>query len=111
MCAGSYILRGGDTAAGVITRGPRITAKAETRHSTGGLWPNKGSAKSAVRRGGSVKVESTMEHQRVVAVVEDEATIREAVCFALRREGYAADAFDDGLNAWEAFGRKLPDVA
>ncbi len=52
-----------------------------------------------------------MEQQRVVAVVEDEATIREAVCFALRKEGYAADAFDDGLNAWEAFGRGLPDVA
>ena len=52
-----------------------------------------------------------MELQRTVAVVEDEPTIREAVCFALRREGYAADAFDDGLNAWQAFERRLPDVA
>jgi two-component system response regulator ChvI len=52
-----------------------------------------------------------MDLQRTVAVVEDEPTIREAVCFALRREGYAADAFDDGLNAWQAFERRLPDVA
>lgn len=52
-----------------------------------------------------------MDPQRTVAVVEDEATIREAVCFALRREGYAPDAFDDGLNAWQAFERRLPDVA
>jgi two-component system response regulator ChvI len=52
-----------------------------------------------------------MEAQRTIAVVEDEATIREAVCFALRREGYAPDAFDDGLAAWQAFERSLPDVA
>ena len=48
---------------------------------------------------------------RSVAVVEDETTIREAICFALRKEGYAPDAFDDGLAAWEAFERKLPEVA
>jgi two-component system response regulator ChvI len=52
-----------------------------------------------------------MDGPRAVAVVEDEATIREAVCFALRREGYAPDAFDDGLVAWQAFERALPDVA
>jgi two-component system response regulator ChvI len=52
-----------------------------------------------------------MDGQRTIAVVEDEATIREAVCFALRREGYAPDAFDDGLAAWQAFERALPDVA
>src|SRR6187397_1757540 len=103
MSAGSYSLRGGESADGVITRAHRIMPKAESRNSTGGLWPNKGSAKSGETPGGSVKVERTMERQRVVAVVEDEATIREAVCFALRREGYAPDAFDDGLNAWEAF--------
>jgi two-component system response regulator ChvI len=33
------------------------------------------------------------------------------VCFALRREGYAPDAFDDGLAAWQAYERALPDVA
>lgn len=48
---------------------------------------------------------------RTIAVVEDEETIREAVCFALRREGYGTEAFDDGLRAWEAFERTLPDLA
>lgn len=48
---------------------------------------------------------------RTVAVVEDEETIREGICFALRREGYRADAFDDGLIAWEQFETRLPDLA
>ena len=48
---------------------------------------------------------------RTVAVVEDEVTIREAICAALGREGYRAEAFDDGLRAWEAFARTLPDIA
>jgi two-component system, OmpR family, response regulator ChvI len=47
---------------------------------------------------------------RMVAVVEDEATIREAVCVALSREGYVAEAFADGMTAWEAFARSRPDV-
>jgi two-component system, OmpR family, response regulator ChvI len=47
---------------------------------------------------------------RLVAVVEDEDTIRETVCLALGREGYQAEAFDDGVNAWEAFARALPDL-
>ena len=48
---------------------------------------------------------------RLVSVVEDEETIREAVCFALRREGYQPEAFTDGLAAWDAFSRALPDLA
>lgn len=48
---------------------------------------------------------------RLVSVVEDEETIREAVCFALRREGYQPEPFDDGQRAWEAFERALPDIA
>jgi two-component system response regulator ChvI len=48
---------------------------------------------------------------RLVTIVEDETTIREAVSFALRREGYRAEAFDDGLTAWETFERELPDLA
>ena len=48
---------------------------------------------------------------RLVSVVEDEETIREAVCAALGREGYRTEAFDDGLTAWEAFERALPDLA
>jgi len=46
-----------------------------------------------------------------VTVVEDEDGIREAVCVALRREGYRAESFDDGARAWEAFERALPDLA
>jgi two-component system, OmpR family, response regulator ChvI len=48
---------------------------------------------------------------RLVTVVEDEETIREAVCFALRREGYRTEAFADGALAWDALGRALPDLA
>jgi two-component system, OmpR family, response regulator ChvI len=48
---------------------------------------------------------------KVVAVVEDEETIREAVCVALRREGYRAEAFADGADAWAAFAATLPDLA
>lgn len=47
---------------------------------------------------------------RQVAVVEDEETIREGICVALRREGHRAVAFDDGLTAWDAFGAGLPDL-
>src|SRR5262245_2476843 len=53
----------------------------------------------------------TAQAGRLVAIVEDEDTIREAVCFALAREGYRTEAFDDGLRAWEAFSQALPDVA
>ncbi|HYT68717.1 MAG TPA: response regulator transcription factor [Vicinamibacterales bacterium] len=49
--------------------------------------------------------------RRRVAVVEDEETIREGICTALRREQYDACAFDDGLAAWDAFERDLPDLA
>jgi two-component system response regulator ChvI len=48
---------------------------------------------------------------RLVAIVEDEETIREAVCFALRRDGHRAEAFADGLDAWTAWGAALPDLA
>jgi two-component system response regulator ChvI len=47
----------------------------------------------------------------MVSVVEDEEGIREAVCVALRREGYRTESFDDGARAWEAFERALPDLA
>jgi two-component system response regulator ChvI len=48
---------------------------------------------------------------KLVAVVEDEETIREAMCFALRHEGHRTEGYDDGLTAWEAFSRVLPDLA
>ena len=47
---------------------------------------------------------------RRIAVVEDEETIREGICLALRRDGYLPAPFDDGLTAWEAIERDLPDL-
>jgi two-component system response regulator ChvI len=47
---------------------------------------------------------------RCVTVVEDEDTIREAICFALRREGHRAEAHADGAAAWEALSSEMPDL-
>jgi two-component system response regulator ChvI len=47
---------------------------------------------------------------RLVAVVEDEETIRETVCLALAREGHRTEAFGDGLQAWESLAVGLPDL-
>jgi len=46
-----------------------------------------------------------------VAVVEDEETIREGICAALRRENCAPQAFADGQAAWDALHGALPDLA
>ena len=51
-----------------------------------------------------------MEAARTIAVVDDEPHIRETVAFALRREGYDVVEHPDGLTAWNAFDRKLPDL-
>jgi two-component system response regulator ChvI len=48
---------------------------------------------------------------KLVAVVEDEETIREAVASALRREGYRVELYADGADAWTAFASGLPDLA
>jgi two-component system response regulator ChvI len=45
-----------------------------------------------------------------VAIVEDEATIRETVGFALKREGYRVRPFADGREAWESFEQELPGL-
>ena len=45
-----------------------------------------------------------------VAVVEDEAGVREAVCFALEEAGYAVSSFRDGAEAWAAWANELPDL-
>ena len=50
------------------------------------------------------------ETARTIAVVDDEPHIRETVAFALRREGYEVAEHPDGLTAWNAFDRKLPDL-
>lgn len=46
-----------------------------------------------------------------VALVDDEESIRETVGLALRRSGYAVEAYADGAEAWRAFERSLPEVA
>jgi two-component system response regulator ChvI len=46
-----------------------------------------------------------------VAVVEDEETIREGICSALRRELCEPHAFADGQAAWDALQANLPDLA
>jgi len=46
-----------------------------------------------------------------VAIVDDEANIRETVAFALQREGHQVKTFADGSEAWTAFQVSLPDVA
>ena len=48
--------------------------------------------------------------RRTIAVVEDEETIREGICHALRRDGHLAEPYDDGLTAWEAFQASIPDL-
>ena len=48
---------------------------------------------------------------QLIAVVDDEETLRETVGFALRREGYRVEPFPDGLAAWRSFERGLPDLA
>ena len=47
---------------------------------------------------------------RCITVVEDEDTIREAICFALRREGHRAEAHADGAAAWAVLSSEMPDL-
>ena len=46
-----------------------------------------------------------------IALVDDEAGLRETVGFALRREGYRVTEYADGLAAWQELARDLPDLA
>ena len=46
-----------------------------------------------------------------IAVVEDEETIREGICSALRRDGHVPQPFGDGMMAWETLAASLPDLA
>lgn len=45
-----------------------------------------------------------------IAIVEDEAAIRDNYSAAFRREGYAVDAFDARESALSAFEHRLPDL-
>ena len=47
----------------------------------------------------------------LIALVDDEESLRETVGFALRREGHRVESFADGLAAWQSFERSLPDLA
>ena len=51
------------------------------------------------------------ERARRIAVVEDEETIREGICAALRRDSHEPHAFDDGQTAWDAMQAVMPDLA
>ncbi len=46
----------------------------------------------------------------MIAVVDDETTIRENVSYALRREGYRVECYEDGQAAWDIMQRTLPDL-
>lgn len=48
---------------------------------------------------------------KIIAVVEDEETIRESVAVALRREGHVPALYGDGADAWSALSTALPDLA
>ena len=45
-----------------------------------------------------------------IAIVEDEAAIRDNYAAAFRREGYIVDAYDSRAPAMEAFASRLPDL-
>ncbi len=45
-----------------------------------------------------------------VAIVDDEADLRETIHFAFKREGYDVDEYADGLEAWSRFQNRLPDL-
>jgi two-component system response regulator ChvI len=45
-----------------------------------------------------------------VAIVDDEAGVREAVGFALEEAGYSVVSFRDGADAWAAWHESLPDL-
>jgi len=47
----------------------------------------------------------------LIAVVDDEAHLRETLSVALRKEGWRVQSFPDGREAWDAFTRCLPDLA
>ena len=48
--------------------------------------------------------------QATIAIVDDEEAIRETVAFALKRDGYSVATYEDGLQAWQEFQKKLPSV-
>lgn len=49
-------------------------------------------------------------HGRLVAIVDDEEAVRSSLALALQREGLRVAPYSDGMQAWEAFAQKLPDL-
>jgi len=45
-----------------------------------------------------------------IAIVEDEAAIRDNYAAAFRREGYVVDTYESRASAMEAFASRLPDL-
>jgi two-component system, OmpR family, response regulator ChvI len=54
---------------------------------------------------------SVTERVRRIVVVEDEETIREGICTALRRDSHDPQGFGDGQAAWDAVQAAMPDLA
>ena len=52
----------------------------------------------------------TSRESRLVAVIEDEAAIRENYAAALRRQGYRVATYADRKTALAAFASRLPDL-
>jgi two-component system response regulator ChvI len=52
----------------------------------------------------------TTKQGALVALVDDEKSLRETVGMALRRAGYRVALYADGLSAWEALGREPADL-
>jgi two-component system response regulator ChvI len=48
---------------------------------------------------------------RQVSVVDEDETLREAVCRAIRLEQHRAVPYGDGAAAWDAFSKVTPDCA
>ena len=46
----------------------------------------------------------------LIAIVDDEANIRDTVAFALQREGWEVTTYADGSDAWRAFRGAMPDL-
>src|SRR5208283_5384716 len=46
----------------------------------------------------------------LVAIVDDEAHLRETVSRALRGDGYRTTAYTNGMEAWQSFEESLPDL-
>jgi two-component system, OmpR family, response regulator ChvI len=56
-------------------------------------------------------MENESNKKLTVAIVDDEENIRETISYSLKKEGFTPLSFSDGQVAWEAFQKKLPDIA